>query len=105
MTGDSVPHQPDASADALALCRSDIDRIDAVLVALLHERTRLALDAGRIKSSSGQALVAPQREAAVFERVRSLARAPLEPDAVARIFERIIEEARAAEAHSREPGQ
>jgi len=105
MTGDSLSEQPDQAIDRLALCRQDIDRIDAVLVALLQERTRLAVDAGRIKTQSGQPLVAPLREAAVFERVRSLARAPLEPDAVTRIFECIIEAARAAEAQCVEPGR
>jgi chorismate mutase len=99
MTGDSVDDPRAQGINLLAQCRQDIDRIDAVLVALLHERTRLAVDAGRLKTTCGQPLVAPGREAAVFERVRRLARAPLEPDAVARIFERIIEEARAAEAH------
>ena len=44
------PHDSDTPAsDALALCRHDIDRVDAVLVALLGERSRLALAVGRIK--------------------------------------------------------
>lgn len=83
--------------DPLAQCRQDIDRVDAVLVALLRERARLAVDAGRIKSASGQPLVVPGREAAILERVRQLAAAPLDGDAVTRIFERIIDETRAAE--------
>jgi chorismate mutase len=90
----------DGPLDPLAQCRQDIDRIDAVLVALLRERTRVALDAGRIKDAGGHALVAPTREAAVLQRVRRLAVAPLEADAVARIFERIIDETRAAEQRS-----
>jgi chorismate mutase len=90
----------DGTLDPLTQCRLDIDRIDAVLVALLRERTRVALDAGRIKDAGGHALIAPTREAAVLQRVRRLALAPLEADAVARIFERIIDETRAAEERS-----
>lgn len=90
-------HRPDETMDPLSQCRQDIDRIDAVLVALLRERTRVALDAGRIKNGDGKALVVPSREAAVLTRVRQLAVAPLDGEAVARIFERIIAETRAAE--------
>jgi chorismate mutase len=89
------PHSP--AAEQLSRCREDIDRIDAVLVALLQERTRLAVCAGRVKAASGQPVTAPAREAAVIERVKHLAQFPLEPDAVVRIFERIIDETRATE--------
>jgi chorismate mutase len=91
-------HQPAAEVlEALGQCRADIDRVDAVLVALLGERARLAVSAGRIKMEVGQPIVAPGREVAVLERVRGLAREPLDGEAVARIFQRIIEETRAAE--------
>jgi chorismate mutase len=83
--------------DALVQCREDIDRVDAVLVALLAERARLALQAGQMKVAAGQPVVAPAREAAVLERVKQLAAPPLGPDAVARIFEQIITETRDAE--------
>lgn len=84
-------------SEELARCRDDIDRIDAVLVALLQERARLAVCAGRVKRASGQAIAAPGREAAVIERVKHLALYPLPSDAVGRIFERIIDETRATE--------
>ena len=85
------------SLDALAECRRDIDRIDAVLIALLGERTRLAIHAGRIKRACGTEIAAPAREAAVIDRVRDLARGPLPGAAAARIFERIIQETRTVE--------
>lgn len=88
---------PSAALEELSRCREDIDRIDAVLVALLQERTRLAVFAGRVKAASGQPVTAPAREAAVIERVKHLAQFPLEADAVGRIFERIIDETRATE--------
>lgn len=90
----------DAEADVpdpLSLCRQDIDRVDAVLVALLGERTRLALQAGIIKLAAGEPVQAVAREAAVLRRVQQLAVPPLDSAAVARIFERIIDETRAAE--------
>lgn len=94
-----IDSEPSA-AELLARCRDDIDRIDGVLVALLHERARLAVCAGRAKRASGQPIRAAGREASVIARVKYLARAPLAPDAVGRIFRRIIEETRAAEARA-----
>jgi chorismate mutase / prephenate dehydratase len=85
------------SPDPLSLCRQDIDRIDGVLVALLRERTRLAMQAGEIKLASGEPVHAAAREAAVLQRVQELAVAPLAPDAIARIFACIIDETRTAE--------
>ncbi|MFN2445472.1 MAG: chorismate mutase [Vicinamibacterales bacterium] len=91
-------HQPSAdSVEALVQCRADIDRVDAVLVALLRERARLAVRAGCIKVASGEPVVAPVREAAILERVRRLAGEPLDGEAMARIFRHIIDETRAAE--------
>ncbi len=81
--------------DPLARCRQDIDRVDAVLVALLGERTRLALTAGRIKRAHGLDVAAPAREGDVLARVRQLATGPLDADAAARIFAQIISETRA----------
>lgn len=97
MTGHQTSDDSDPPQDPLARCRQDIDRVDAVLVALLRERTRLALNAGRLKSASGQPIAVPDREAAVLDRVRRLARAPLDAEAAARIFQRIIDETRSAE--------
>lgn len=78
-------------------CRRHIDRVDATIVALLRERARLAIDAGRIKVEAGQGIEAPDREQAICERVRHLATAPLDPGAAERIFRRIIDEVRAIE--------
>lgn len=85
------------TTERLAECRQDIDRIDAILVALLRERVRLAMDAGAIKRAAGQDVVAPAREHDVLAHVRTLSQGPLSPDAVARIFEQIISETRAVQ--------
>jgi chorismate mutase len=89
--------EPPVEVDPLWQCRQDIDRVDGVLVALLHERARLAIAAGRMKLASGEPLIAPRREAAVLARVRGMAGTPLEGERLVRIFEAIIAETRAAE--------
>jgi chorismate mutase len=90
------------AGDSLEECRRIIDRVDATIVALLRERARLAIDAGRIKRDAGQPIDAPEREQAICERVRRLATAPLDPGAAERIFRRIIDEVRTIELEEAE---
>src|SRR5213593_5152034 len=78
--------------------RDDIDRVDEVLVRLLNERARVACEIGRIKKEQGIEIYQPDRERQVLEHVRNVAiEGPLGPDAIARLFERIIDEARSLE--------
>jgi chorismate mutase-like protein len=78
--------------------RQDIDRIDEVLVRLLNERARVACEVGRVKKEQGVEVYQPDREKQVLDHVRGLAvEGPLGPDAIARLFERIIDEARRLE--------
>jgi chorismate mutase len=90
-------HEGQPAADPLRQCRQDIDRIDRVLAALLGERARLALNAGRLKLAAGEPLTSPGRERAVLAHVSGLPAAPLEPDGLVRIFQAIIDETRGAE--------
>jgi chorismate mutase-like protein len=78
--------------------RNDIDRVDEVIVRLLNERARVACEIGRLKKTQGVAVYQPDREKQVIEHVRSIAvEGPLGPEAIARLFERIIDEARRLE--------
>ena len=78
--------------------RDDIDRVDEVLVRLLNERARVACEIGRIKKEKGIEVYQPEREKQVLAHVRSVAcEGPLGPDAIARLYERIIDEARSLE--------
>jgi len=78
--------------------RADIDRVDEVLVRLLNERARVACEIGRVKKEQGIELYQPDREKQVLAHVRSIAsEGPLGADAIARLFERIIDEARRLE--------
>jgi chorismate mutase-like protein len=78
--------------------RNDIDRVDEVLVRLLNERARVACAIGQMKKQLGIEVYQPDREKQVLAHVRSIAaEGPLGPDAIARLFERIIDEARSLE--------
>ena len=84
-----------ASLDDL---RKDIDRVDEVLVRLLNERARCACEIGRLKKEQGIDVYQPDREKQVLDHVRNVAaEGPLGPEAIARLFERIIDEARRLE--------
>ena len=78
--------------------RKDIDRVDEVLVRLLNERARCACEIGRLKKELNIEVYQPDREKDVLRHVREVAcEGPLGPDAIGRLFERIIDEARTLE--------
>jgi chorismate mutase len=80
--------------------RTRIDVIDEQLVRLLNVRVACAVEVGRLKHEAGVPIYQPEREAQVLGRVRLSATelaGPLTAEAVVRIFERIIDEARRAE--------
>jgi chorismate mutase len=78
--------------------RDDIDRVDEVIVRLLNERARVAVEIGHLKKMLKVPIYQPDREKQVLAHVRSVAsEGPLGADAIARLFERIIDEARRLE--------
>jgi chorismate mutase len=80
--------------------RRRIDAIDEQLVRLLNVRVACAVEVGRLKHEAGLPVYQPGRETQVLNGVRQAAAdlgGPLTADAVVRIFERIIDEARRAE--------
>jgi chorismate mutase len=80
--------------------RGRIDVIDEQLVRLLNVRVACAVEVGRLKHEAGLPIYQPERESQVLAGVRRSASdlsGPLTADAVVRIFERIIDEARRAE--------
>ena len=83
--------------DRLVEFRRRIDDIDEHLVRLLNVRASLALEIGRIKHAHGEPIYQPGREAEVLAHVRGVNPGPLDEDAVTRLFERIIDEARRLE--------
>ncbi|MEO5822099.1 MAG: chorismate mutase [Vicinamibacteraceae bacterium] len=88
----------------IAVCRDAIDTIDAELVALLSRRAQNVVEIGRLKSLLQMEIYQPAREEAVLRHVRSVNPGPLDADAIARLFERIIDEARRLERAMAERG-
>jgi chorismate mutase len=88
----------------IAALRDDIDAIDAQLVILLSRRAANALEIGRLKALLQMEIYQPAREEAVLRHVRSVNPGPLDGDAMARLFERIIDEARRLERAMGERG-
>ena len=76
--------------------RRKIDEIDLRLVELLNERTQCSVEIGRWKQSQGHPPYDPERENEILERVGHATQGPLDPGAVRRLFERIMDEARRA---------
>jgi chorismate mutase len=92
----SKDEQKDAR-DGIEALRGRIDELDARLVELLSERARCALEVGELKRALRVALYQPVRERDVLDHVCALNRGPLDDDAMRRLFERIIDEARRLE--------
>ena len=102
-----VTNQQDSELDEW---RRRIDLIDDQLMRLLNSRSACAVEIGRIKSALGLPIYSPEREAWILDRVMRDNPGPLDPTAVRRVFERIIDESRrleriAASGHVDEPSQ
>ena len=85
--------------------RGRIDIIDDQLVRLLNVRVACAVEIGRLKHDHGLPIYQPDREKQVLSQVRQSATqlaGPLNADAVVRIFERVMDEARRAERRAAE---
>jgi chorismate mutase len=93
----------DEALAELAKYRDQIDTLDLRLLELLHERTRVVEKIGQVKQSVQLPVYEPKREDAVFANVTSHNTGPLTPEALQRIFERIIDEMRSLQ-HMRRQG-
>ncbi|GMV15800.1 MAG: chorismate mutase [Polyangiaceae bacterium] len=85
----------------LSELRDQIDRIDDRLLELLAERVRVALRIGELKNEGGLPVYDPERERSIYLRLCQRAMAPLTPDVVRRVFERIVDETRWAEQRAK----
>src|SRR5262249_24358633 len=77
--------------------RIRIDEIDLELVRPFNERTPGAIEIGNIKKRLGLELYSPKREAQVIANVTAVNSGPLDAEAIRRLFERVIDEARRIE--------
>ena len=83
--------------------RRRIDELDRKLVELLNERSQCALEIGKLKQQANLPLYQPDREKEVLLNAEQNNRGPLSDAAIRRLFERIIDEARAAERIAMHP--
>lgn len=77
--------------------RCRIDEIDLQLVKLFNQRTQCAIEIGFIKKRLGLEIYSPKREAQVYANVIAANTGPLDTEAIRRLFERVIDEARRIE--------
>ena len=84
----------DEARQQLEEFRVRIDDVDRRIVELLNERTRVVEEIGRVKREAHLPIYEPKREDQVFANVTSCNGGPITPEAVRRIFERIIDEMR-----------
>ena len=88
----------------LAESRVEIDSIDQRLVDLLNQRTRIVEEIGRAKQVAGLPIYEPKREEDVYRNILAHNTGPLTPDALQRIYERLIDEMRSLQ-HMRLAGK
>jgi chorismate mutase len=86
----------DAEAELRRL-RDAIDRVDEVIVKLLNQRAKYAVEIGEIKGILELPIYVPEREKEVLRHVEEINAGPLDESAVRRLFERIIDESRRVE--------
>jgi chorismate mutase len=89
----------------LTRLRDAIDRVDEVIVRLLNQRAKYAIEIGEIKGVLGVPIYAPEREKSVLQHVHDTSDGPLDGTAVRRLFERIIDESRRAEREAAKENQ
>jgi len=81
----------------IEVLREEIDKIDSELLKLLNARSLLALKIGEIKKIHNLPVFDPEREKNIIERLVKENSGPLDNNAIIRLFERIIDEARRLE--------
>ena len=86
----------------LAESRAHIDEIDLALVELLNRRTQAVEAIGSAKEAAGLPVYEPKREDDVYKNVLTHNAGPLSPEALRRIFERIMDEMRSLQKMRRE---
>jgi len=91
---------PVEAESELKRLRDAIDRVDEVLVKLLNQRAKYAIEIGELKGVLGLPIYAPEREKEVLAHAEAVSEGPLDEPAVRRLFERIIDESRKIERES-----
>jgi chorismate mutase len=85
--------------EQLATYRQQIDSIDHRLVDLIQERAHVVQQVGAVKQEAHIPVTDTSREQAVIQKAEQLGKdGPLPPEAVGRIYQKLVEEMRNWEA-------
>jgi chorismate mutase/prephenate dehydratase len=82
-------------APTLAGLRTEIDRLDKDLVALLNRRAEIAAQIGQVKEQQGLEVWSPAREEEVLARALTASTGPLPPETLRLIFRELMSGSRA----------
>jgi chorismate mutase/prephenate dehydratase len=81
--------------ERLVACRQQIDLLDQRIVDLIQQRARVVEEVGNIKREAHLPVTVPSREQQVIQNAQDLAKSgPLPPEAVGRIYQKLVEEMR-----------
>ena len=81
--------------------RTQIDALDAQMLALLNQRAALATEVGEVKRAEGSSVFRPQRESEVIRALQAANTGPLKSDNVAYVWREIMSACRSLEAVQR----
>jgi UPF0755 protein len=90
--------------EILKKLRNEIDGIDRQIVPLLSKRTLFSVLIGRVKRSMNLPTYSPEREKEISKKISLYAEEPLRPEALLRIYERILDESRAIQREEKNKG-
>ncbi len=88
--GSATTKGSSAKRPNLAELRASIDALDARLVDLLNERSRLVVEVGRVKRKTGTPIYAPHREAQVLSNALKANRGPLPDRTIEGIYRELM---------------
>lgn len=74
----------------LKALRSQIDKIDAAIIASLNRRAKITLDIAALKQKRGSSIYAPDREREVLDKARRINKGPLAQKAIDAIYREIM---------------
>ncbi len=83
--------------------RAEIDIVDDELLRLLNRRAQMAIEVGALKRREASPLCDPGREHQILLRARQANSGPLDDQAIAKIFQCIINESRRVEERADRP--
>jgi len=86
------------TASSLSILRKQIEENDREIVALLNERSRLALEIGHIKKEAGLPVFDPAQEGQVYRRICEINGGPLPGRSLLAIYREIISACRSLQA-------